>query len=54
MENYVESDKGIGVYDVVQQVQDTVSEMLNKEFEAIDATLKSNVKITIKIEEVKE
>ena len=50
MEQYVEADKGIAVYDVAQEVQDTVNEMLNKEFEAVDATLKSDIKITIKIE----
>jgi hypothetical protein len=46
----IESDKGIDVYDVASQVKDTVDEMLNKHFEAVDGTLKSDIEITIKIE----
>ena len=50
MEEIIESDKGIDVYDVTQQIEETSMEMLNKEFEATDGTLKSDIKVTIKIE----
>lgn len=50
MEKIIVSDKGIDVCDVASQAEEDVLEMLNEEFEATDGTLKSDVKITIKIE----
>ena len=52
MERNIEADKGIEVYSVVSLVEDKVSEMLNEEFEDVNANLKSKTKITIKIEKV--
>ncbi len=37
-------------YNVTEVIEDKVTEMLNKEFENTDACLKSDTKITIKIE----
>lgn len=47
-------DKGIEVYDVSELAKDVIDEMLNQGFEDNDATLKSNIKITINIEEQKQ
>jgi len=43
--------KGDECYEVAEVIDNKVSEILNKEFESIDATLKSNTKITIIIED---
>lgn len=46
--------KGDECYEVSSVIDDKVSEMLNKEFEDINAELKSNTKITIIIDDVKQ
>jgi len=48
-EKKVSADKGIEVYDLSGEVKDNVDELLNEHFEDVDATLKTDVEVTIKI-----
>jgi len=50
MKYIIGADKGIDVYDVASQVEEATIEMLNKEFEGRNGKLKSNIKITIRVE----
>ena len=50
MEKTIKIDKGMDVVLATEQVESDVSEMLNSEFEAVDGTTLSNLKIIVKIE----
>ena len=49
----ITADKGTQPIDVSTQAESDVDEMICKNFEAVNGTLKSNIKVTINIEEIK-
>ncbi len=50
MEKVLNFKKGEDCYDVASKIEDCFNEMINNNFEAVDATLKQKIKVTIKIE----
>ena len=50
MESEIQFLKGDECYDVSEVISNELSEMLNKEFEDVNAELKSNIKIKMIIE----
>lgn len=53
MKRIIEANKGRNVDEISPQVSNYIDKMLNEEFENVDATLNSDIKITIKIVKVK-
>lgn len=53
MEKEFKFEKGEECHNIVGEVKNEIEIMLDKEFEEVDARLKLDTKITIKIEELK-
>ena len=50
MEKILKFKKNKDCYDVCGKIEDCFNEIINNNFESVDATLKENITVTIKIE----
>ena len=53
MEENMKFDKGVETNDVAHHVEDRITRMLLKEFEDVNAQLKSKISISVNIKEIK-